>query len=276
MSDPSLASPLRATLSMYDMEGPVRRANDLFWTALSQNLRERGLAVPERLDRESHYHAVWSEPDLIFSQTCGYPYVMELRGKVRLVATPIYEFPGGQGSERASFVIAHESHPGRTLADFRGARAAINDWMSNSGMNLFRASIAPLAGEKPFFGSIRVSGGHVASIDAVRDGLADIASVDTVTWGLLEKHAPKRLEGVRIVAETPRGPGLPFITRGTTSDAELAAIRSALADVIADPANADILATLGLTGVAMLSDSDYQRLDDLRREAEEQGYPALA
>jgi ABC-type phosphate/phosphonate transport system substrate-binding protein len=276
MSDPALVSPLRATLSMYDMEGPVRRANDLFWTALSQNLRERGFPVSDQLDRQSHYHAVWSEPDLIFSQTCGYPYVMELRGAVRLVATPIYEFSGGQGVERASFVIAHETHPGRTLEDFRGRRAAINDWMSNSGMNLFRASIAPLAEGKPFFGSITVSGGHVASIDAVRDGLADIASVDTVTWGLLEKHAPERLSGVRIVAETPRGPGLPFITRGTTRDAELAAIRSALADVVADPANAEVLATLGLKGVAILSDGDYQRLDDLRHQAEELGYPALA
>jgi ABC-type phosphate/phosphonate transport system substrate-binding protein len=276
MSDPSLASPLRATLSMYDMDGPVRRANDLFWTALLHHLRERGFPVSDRLDRQSHYHAVWSEPDLIFSQTCGYPYVMELRGKVRLVATPIYAFAGGQGTERASFVIAHENHPGRTLEDFRGARAAINDWMSNSGMNLFRAAIAPLAGGKSFFGSIIVSGGHVASIDAVRDGVAEIASVDTVTWGLLEKHAPERLEGVRIVAETPRGPGLPFITRGSTSDEELTAIRSVLAEVIADPANAAVLATLGLKGVAILTDGDYQRLDDLRREAEEQGYPTLA
>jgi ABC-type phosphate/phosphonate transport system substrate-binding protein len=276
MSDQSLASPLRATLSMYDMAGAVREANDLLWTALSQNLRERGLSVSESLDRQSHYHAVWSEPDLVFSQTCGYPYVMELRQKVRLVATPIYAFPGGEGTDRASFVIAQESHPGQSLSDFRGARAAINDRMSNSGMNLFRAAIAPLAEGKPFFGSIMVSGGHVASIDAVREGLADIASVDTVTWGLLDKHAPERLEGVRIVAETPRGPGLPFITRGTTSDAELAAIRSALMDVLADPAHKSVLDTLGLKGVAILSDGDYQRLDDLRRQADSQGYTALA
>ncbi|MBB1249254.1 phosphate/phosphite/phosphonate ABC transporter substrate-binding protein [Rhizobium sp. G21] len=232
--------------------------------------------MSDGLDRQSHYHAVWSEPDLIFSQTCGYPYVMELREKVRLVATPIYAFAGGEGTDRASFVIAHENHPGLTLSDFRGARAAINDWMSNSGMNLFRAAIAPLAGGKPFFGSIMVSGGHVASVDAVREGLADIASVDTVTWGLLEKHAPERLAGVRIVSETPRGPGLPFITRGTTSDVELAAIRSALMDVLADPDYKSVLDTLGLKGVAILSDGDYQRLDDLRRRADAQGYTALA
>jgi ABC-type phosphate/phosphonate transport system substrate-binding protein len=276
MSDPSLASTLRATLSMYDMEGPVREANDRLWAALAQRLRKSGFSVSDTLDRQSHYHAVWSESDLIFSQTCGYPYVMELRDRVRLVATPIYDFKGGEGTERASFVIAHETHPGRTLEDFRGRRAAINDWMSNSGMNLFRAALAPLAKGAPFLGPIMVSGGHAASIDAVRDGVVEIASVDTVTWGLLEKHAPERLAGVRIVAETPRGPGLPFITRGTTSDEELALIQSALADVIGDSTNAAILATLGLKGVAILTDGDYQRLDDLRRQAEDQGYPTLA
>ena len=90
-------------------------------------------------------------PGLIFGQTCGYPYVTGLKDTVTLIATPEYSFPGCEGASHRSFIIRRASDPRRALGEFRGATAALNAHDSNTGMNLFRAAIAPIAGGAPFF-----------------------------------------------------------------------------------------------------------------------------
>ena len=130
----------RASLAMYDAVPPVRAANDRFWQGIRDRLRAAGYEAPEALDLETAHDDVWLKPDVVLAQTCGYPYVSFLKGKVRLVATPAYDFAGGEGTERVSFIIVPEASKAQSLEDLRGKVAAINDWGSNSGMNLFRAA----------------------------------------------------------------------------------------------------------------------------------------
>lgn len=266
----------RASLAMYDFVPPVRAANDRLWQGIRDRVRAAGYAAPDALDRVISHDGIWLQPDLVLAQTCGYPYVSHLRGKVRLVATPVYDFAGGEGTERVSFIIVAATSNAAALSDLRGSVAAINDWGSNSGMNLLRAAVMPLAREGRFFSSIKITGGHLPSIEAVQAGEADVAAIDTVSWGLLARHRPDMLEGVRILAETPGGPGLPFVTRLTATDAEVEALRQAIGDTIADPAHADAVEALGLKGIAVLTDEDYDRLDAYRRQAEDLGYPIIA
>lgn len=266
----------RASLAMYDAVPPVQAANDRIWQGIRDRLRGAGYAAPEALDREISYDGIWLLPDLVLAQTCGYPYVSHLKGKVRLVATPAFDFAGGKGTDRVSFIVVAETSKAHTLEDLRGTVAAVNDWGSNSGMNLFRAAVMPLASDGKFFSGIRITGGHLPSIKAVQTGEADVAAIDTVTWGMLARHNPDMLAGVRILAESPAGPGLPYITRLDASDAEVDALRKAIADTIADPAYADAVSALGLTGIEILTDDDYDRLDAYRRQAEAAGYPIIA
>jgi ABC-type phosphate/phosphonate transport system substrate-binding protein len=266
----------RASLAMYDMLPPVQSANDRLWLGIRDRLRDAGFEAPDHLDRAISYHGIWLEPDLVLAQTCGYPYVSDLKGKVRLVATPVYDFLGGKGTERTSFIVVPETSPAENIEALRGSVAAVNDWKSNSGMNLLRAAIAPLAREGRFFSDVKITGGHIPSIAALQKGEADAAAIDTVTWGMLAKHQPDMLEGVRILAETPSGPGLPYITRWDASEAEVAALRAAIADAIADPSFKDSASALGLTGIEVLDDDDYDRLDAHRREAERLAYPIIA
>ena len=265
-----------ASLMMYDQPDRVLSANDALWIAIRDRLRAKGLAVPDALDRSGHYHDSWLRPDLALAQTCGYPYVSELKGKVRLVATPVFSYPGGKGAKRASFIIVGEASAAQALEDLRGGRVAINDWLSNSGMNLLRMSVAPLAGGKPFFSDVIVTGGHLASIAAVREGRADVAAIDSITWGLHARHAPEKIAGVRILAETPMGPGLPYITRHDASDAEVAVLRDAISDALADPSLEAAVDTLGITGIEILDDGDYAELERFRDEALRLGYPKVA
>jgi ABC-type phosphate/phosphonate transport system substrate-binding protein len=265
-----------ASLMMYDQPDRVRSANDALWIAIRDRLRAKGFAAPDALDRSGEYHSYWLRPDLVFAQTCGYPYVSELKGKVRLVATPAFSYSGGNGAKRASFIVVREDSPAQSLEDMRRQRAAINDWGSNSGMNLLRIAVAPLAGGEHFFSGVVVTGGHLASIAAIREGRADVAAIDSITWGLHARHAPDKIAGVRIVGETPMGPGLPYITRLDASDAEVAALRGAISDALSDPALKDTVDVLGMTGIEPLGDSDYAELERFRDEALRLGYPKVA
>lgn len=266
-----------ASLAMYVSPPPVADATRRLWEFLRDALGAEGIAdVPQALDESVRYDGAWLQPGLLLAQTCGYPFVSRLRGEVRLVATPAYGHAGCDGPAMCSFIVVHRDNPAATLTDLRGSRAGINDPQSNSGMNLFRAAIAPIAQGRRFFGSVAETGGHVASIDAVAARAIDVAAIDCVTFGNLRRFDPARLASLRILAETPRGPGLPLITRLSAPDGEVDALRRALAAAIADPNLADIRDTLSLQDFVILEATDYERLANLERAARGLGYPVLA
>ena len=266
-----------ASLSMYVSPPPVARAQDDLWAFLRDWLKQAGIAeVPQQLDRSVAYNVAWYDPGLLLAQTCGYPYAKSLRGIVRLVATPAYDRPGCDGPSMCSLLIARRGEAGATLADFRGRIAALNAYDSNSGANLFRAAVAPLAHGTRFFESVVETGSHAASIDAVVAGQADVAAIDCVTYGNFAAHAPVRVSGLRIIGETPKGPGLPFVTRASASDAEVEILRQALAAAIASPVLASVRAALALKSFAILGDAAYEGLLDMEKAAEAAAYPVIA
>lgn len=262
-----------ASLSMYVTPQPLADATAELWSFLRRYLDEAGLSgLPENLDTTVPYDEAWLHEDLLFSQTCGYPYVKRLRGKVRLVATPVYAHPGCNGPLMRSFVVVRRDSAFASLQGLRGATAAINSPDSNSGANLLRAAVAPLARNGRFFGGTVETGSHGGSIDAVSAGRADCAAIDCVTFANLLRFTPARIEGIRILAETPATPGLPFITGGKVSDADVALMREALVAAITAPLLAGVRDSLGLVDVAMLADADYEPVLSLARDALEAGY----
>jgi ABC-type phosphate/phosphonate transport system substrate-binding protein len=269
------SGPLVASLGMYDFAWTAA-ANDALWAAIAGRLRHMGVAAPPALERGSDLHDLWRHPGLIFGQTCGYPYVTELSGKTSLVATPVYDFPGSDGASYCSFIVTSNRSARRSLADFAGARAAVNARDSNSGMNVFRATIAPLAQGRPFFGEVLVTGSHQASLAAVAEGAADIAAIDCVSFALLRRGRPELTERVEVITRTPSSPGLPFVMSAALAERHLEAARAALFAAIGDPALAEARATLGLAGAEILADVDYERIAQLEQGAVALGYPELA
>ncbi|RFB83899.1 phosphate ABC transporter substrate-binding protein [Rhizobium leguminosarum bv. trifolii] len=256
------------SIAMYVTSKPLVDATAEFWSFLRRYLSQSGLTdLPETLDRTVAHDEAWLRPDLLLSQTCGYPFARRLRGKVRLVATPVYDYPGCDGPLMRSFIIVRKDSPLRSLEDLRGTTAAINSPDSNSGSNLFRAAIAPLAPEGRFFGRIIETGSHGGSIAAVAEGRADSAAIDCVTYENVRRFDPQHIKGIRIIAETPKGPGLPFITSGDASDDRVLLLRNALSAAISEPSLAATRATLGLVDFAVLSETDYEPLLSLAGEA---------
>ena len=128
-----------AALPMYEFPWTAP-ALDAVWACMAERLRCSGHRRAGVADaRASNCRTLWRDPGLLFGQTCGYPYRHGLEPFVEILATPVFAFEGCEGASHCSFLVARRDDARRDLADFRGARAAINARDSNTGMNLFRA-----------------------------------------------------------------------------------------------------------------------------------------
>lgn len=257
---------------MYDLAA-LRWATDALWRKIATTLSARGIATPAGLDHRADYAAVWHEPGLLLSQSCGYPLVTRLRDRVRLVATPRYRAEGCSGADYRSVLLVRHDDPAGALAELRGRRAAYNALDSQSGYNALRAMVAPLARDGRFFVSRIATGSHAASMAAVANGEADLCAVDCVTWALMRRHEPERTQGLRPIGWTAAAPALPLIT---AVDGPVALLREALQAALADPETAPAREALLLDGFASRSEADYERILTMERDAIALGYPALS
>ncbi|WP_353230448.1 PhnD/SsuA/transferrin family substrate-binding protein [Novosphingobium sp.] len=265
-----------ASLGMYDPRW-LTGANDALWQALAKRLRDLGLTgVPPALTRDRPIDVIWTAPDLMLAQTCGYPLTTRLHDQVTLVATPVYNAEGCDGAWHRSALIVRRDDPARDLADLAGRRAAINARDSNTGMNLLRDRVAPLAQRGRFFGQVIKTGAHARSLYAVIAGQADIAAIDAVTWALLRDRYPTIDRRIRVLGWTAATPGLPLITSAAQPPAVVAALRTALRRVLADPALAAARAALRLNGIALIDRAAYAVVPALEQAAIRAGYPVLA
>jgi ABC-type phosphate/phosphonate transport system substrate-binding protein len=264
-----------ASLPMYDLP-ELAWANDALWTGLAERLRAAGVeGVPDRLARGAPLASLWTDPDLLLAQTCGYPLVKALAGKVQLVATPRYHARGCDGPFHRSAVVVRTENTASGLADLRGACCALNDPASNTGMNLLRAEVAPLANGGAFFGKVVVTGSHAASAEAVAEGAADLAAIDAVTFAQLQRHRPQAVRRLRVLMWTMRSPGLPLITSALTDPATLRALIDGLDDIARDPALRAARAELLLEGFHVLPKAHYRAVLYLEQIAQAQGFEEL-
>jgi ABC-type phosphate/phosphonate transport system substrate-binding protein len=261
---------------MYDLPG-LEGHHDRLWDAIGTRLRAAGVDAPVHLTRDEPPTTLWTEPDLLLGQTCGYPLLKHLAGRVRLVATPRYRARGCDGANHRSLIIVRKDDPRGGIPQFRGARCAVNDECSNTGMNLLRAEIAPLSreGEDTFFSDVILTGSHAASLDAVIDDEADLAAVDCVTFALLERLRPVQLEQVRVLGFTAQNPGLPLIAAQTTPPEVISALQHALAAVALDPDLKPTLDALLIDGFTHVPAAHYRAVLHIEQIAVSQGYPKL-
>jgi ABC-type phosphate/phosphonate transport system substrate-binding protein len=198
-----------ASLAMYDF-GAAVAANDRFWALIREGLRERGIDAPERLTRgDAAFWPAWEAPDLLLSQTCGYPYRARLHDRVAYVGTPDYGVEGCPPGHYRSVFVVRADDSRQSLAEFDGARFAFNEDLSQSGWAAPQIHAARLGVRLP--PALR-TGGHRRSAQAVADGRADIAALDAVTHRLLLDNDAALAARIRVIARTEPTPGLPLIT----------------------------------------------------------------
>jgi ABC-type phosphate/phosphonate transport system substrate-binding protein len=236
---------------MYD-RAETAPAHDRLWERVRAGLIDAGMngtKLPAALTRDGDVWAQWLSPDLILSQTCGYPYRARLHGKVTLVGTPDYGVPDCAPGHYYSVLIARKSDERTEFVDFRDARLAYNEPMSQSGL----AAVQTHAQNYGFqFTDCLQSGAHRASALAVLNGDADIAAIDAVTWRMITQFDDWSV-GLKEIAHTAPTPGLPIITALNVDPATLGtALSAAIATMSSQDAH-----LLGLRAITIIDSGQY-------------------
>lgn len=259
---------MRAMVSMYDM--PERRpAIAAWWAGLVRHWRAAGL---QDIPHSTHFtdgdlYELWLAPDLFIAQTCGYPLTHRLKDRVTLVGTPVYAVEGCAGGNYHSVIVARRESDVRTLDDVAGKVAAINGHDSQSGWNALRHSLIG----KGAPARVVETGGHRKSVAAVREGRADVAAIDCVTYAGLQQLAPQEVAPLHIIARSASAPALPYITRRDIAASDLEKLRAGLHAAMADPALADTRAAVQIAGLEIVPLQAYDRLLEMEREADRAG-----
>lgn len=264
-----------ASLPMYDWP-EIGGATDAWWAGLRRHLlAEKFSDASEWLERDFDRDRHWRSPDLLLSQTCGYPLTHAFDGALEVVGVPVYAAEGcEEGTYRSVIVVAAASRYERP-ADLRGGRAAYNSRDSLSGHLALRSMFAPLAAEGRFFGSAVETGSHAASMERVAAGKADVAAIDCVSFALTKTHRPALAAKLRVIGMSPKAPALPYVTASGRPKPELARLKRALASAAEDRSLSGAREALLLKGFEFASLAAYGRVLELEAAADALGYTEL-
>jgi ABC-type phosphate/phosphonate transport system substrate-binding protein len=231
-------------------------------------MRREGIEnVPDSLTRGLHTEDIWRCESLLLSQACGYNMIDGWSSRLTYVATPCYAAPGCEGPLYSSVIVVRADSPAQTVSDLRGLRCVINGYGSHSGCNALRATVAPLARDELFFGSVVVRGGHATSASMLQSGDADVAAVDCIIYTLMGRFWPGLAEHLRVVGRTVSAPVGPYVTGRARSGDFLARLRNGLAEAMLDPHLADARENLLLRGMEILPVERYAEIGRLETGA---------
>ncbi len=257
-----------ASLPMYDWP-ETRVSTDRYWQLLRESLIDHGIDdFPEKLERGGDPHGEWLRPYLCLSQTCGLPFVRDLKGKVQLLGTPSYDIEAGSGSYH-SVIIGRMDGP-EQIKDISQYSTAFNDVRSQSGYAALLQMV--IDGDLSLPSRWLCSGSHRASVTLVAEGKVDIAAIDAVSFALARRHDGKARQ-VRILAHTPQTPGLPYITAFTNHD-RAPQIRQAIVEAMSALQEPDRDALL-LTGFVERREEEYAPIEEGWTRIVERGWQDL-
>jgi ABC-type phosphate/phosphonate transport system substrate-binding protein len=260
---------------MYNLP-EMRPANALFWEALRGLLTEGGLrALPETLSFDRPPVPDRIGPEVLFSQTCGYPLETIFTGQAIRLGTPSYDVSGCDGPTHCGLFVAPAGSSAEELSDLAGGVFLLNSRHSNTGMNLPRRALAEVAQGRSHFSRVIETGSQPENLDRISRGEGDVTSVDCVTYAFWRRCRPRAAEHVRVLAHTPASPAIPFVTSVETPAATVVLLRDVLRRLAREPHYAAVRAGMALSDIVDVPDTAYRRLLDYEREAVALDYPVL-
>lgn len=236
-----------ASLPMYSRL-ETAAATDDFWTLIRN---EHG-QWPVHLTRTNSPWDQWRSPDLLFSQTCGLPFRLELHRHVQLIGTPDYGLDDCPPGYYCSVIVMRtdDGRPPSThldqlvlaynSADSQSGWAAAHDYADHHGTD-FRTAVE--------------TGSHLASAKSVAAGQADVTFIDAQSWRDIERF-DSFAAALKVADRTPPVPGLPYIT-GPDGDPQALAGSVSRAISVA-PKN--VLSNLGIVKLVPIPLSAYLSL----------------
>ena len=156
-----------ASFPWYDFPS-VQWANDSLWEATG---------YPGELNRHQTVSELWHDPDLLVTQACGLDLFLS-EAPIEPVASPVFDLDCEAGM--------YFSH---IVGNVNGRVAAVNSLSSRSGWSALLSICTPQR--------VIVTGSHQASLEVLKNGIADVAAIDAVTWSIIERDTPAKVAGAR-------------------------------------------------------------------------------
>ena len=119
-------------------------------------------------------------------------------------------------------------------------------------------------------------GRQIRVLDAVIDGRADVAPVDSYALDLLRRDGSARAARVRVVATSVAAPSAPVVASAIVDDASRERLTDALLTAHDARELSETLAALLLSRFVRVRATELEVFLERQREAEARGYPRLA
>ncbi len=165
--------------------------------------------VGERLDSPTALHVGLSLAEFEAGQAdagflCGLLYVHQRRRPdcpITLLAAPIVQGERYAGKPiYYSDVVVRLDSPYDSFASLQGCTWAYNELASHSGYNVVRYALLQRDKDFSFFGRLRETGSHLASLQAVLAGKADATAIDSHVLDVLLAQNQNIATQLRVVS----------------------------------------------------------------------------
>jgi len=248
----------RASFPMYDFPW-LEAAHDMLWSGIAEGLVRRGwTGVPSSLTHRDDAHPLWHEQELLLSQSCGWPLVDELEGKVATIGAFEYHIASADGPTSRSQIMMRCGSSLPTSESLSSMTAAVNSSVSLSGWISLVRAFPVLDGVWP--GQVIVTGAHDNSLALLQAGDADLAAVDAVSIAQFSVGRPELLAGLVVVGQGPRIPCLPIIGPLSFGAEQLADVRSAIDEALSSRAGIEAAKPLLIKRFHARDYRDYERV----------------
>jgi ABC-type phosphate/phosphonate transport system substrate-binding protein len=244
-----------AELGMYPMKS-VRWAWDELWS----QVHRRAPWTPPELSHSGDVHARWIDPMCVVNHVCGWPLARWYADTHRVIGTFTLAIPEADGHRYRSVLVSNRDVSLDELVR-PGTRAVANSADSLSGWVSFLAATVGPTGDWP--GEVGFTSAHVESLRVLAAGGADLACIDSWTLAIVADEEPDLVSGLHRVGLGPLIPS-PAVTIAASLPADHAtSLTGALHAATSDPAIADALAALHISGFVTTTIDEYLPTLDL-------------
>lgn len=243
---PSLPQALFETLADH-----AQRALGGIRVSLRVEIRASG---PQKGD-EGFYQA-----DVAFMCSPSFHWLRQLRpSPVELLGVaPVFDDDRNQGKPvYFSDVVVRRDGPVHTFSGLEGGSWAYNDPVSLSGYYCMLEKLAESCGEESFFDHVFCSGSHLDSIEAVLQGEADAAAIDSNVLKLRLREEPALRERLRVIEALGPFPIQPVVVRSALPTELKERLRAAFFATNEDGRTHGILKEYGLSRFVAVGQEDY-------------------
>ncbi|NOX63912.1 MAG: phosphate/phosphite/phosphonate ABC transporter substrate-binding protein [Chloroflexi bacterium] len=256
---PSRDLPLRlAVAAIISPQGNIESYNGLA-RYLEEQLEREVEIVQRRTYAEVNQLVANRRVDLAFVCTSAYVDGRDRFGMELLAAPQI----NGETVYYSELIVPANSRA-QGMADLRGKVFAFTDPMSFSG-RVYPTYLLQQLGERPedFFSRTFFTYSHDKAIQAVADGVADGAAVDSLVLDYAIKRDPALQNRIRIIRRSPPFGIPPVVAPPTLSPMEKLRLQEILLTMHENPKGREVLASLGIDRFVRIDDQAYQSARDL-------------